>query len=119
MRTSEEEQQMASFLESNWLRPLRRPLPVLEVVKKLEFLEFVDHQIILSENEKIEHYYFLLEGAAICERHREYSEQSQQRQFVREVIGPKQLGEGLYSPGLLRSASYQAHGLVKCCRVEY
>ena len=83
---------MVSFIDGNWLKPLRRALPILEIVRKLEYIEFPDQRIILSENEKIEHYYFLLEGVVSCEKHRDSSESNQRRRFAREIVGPKQLG---------------------------
>lgn len=109
---------MADFIDSYWLKALKHALPSLEIARKLEYLEYADRDTIFTENEKIEHYYFLLEGAVICERHRDNGlDRTQQKQFVMEIVGPKPLGEGLYSPAITRSTSSQAEGLVKCCRI--
>lgn len=83
LRTADEEQLLTGFIEANWLRPLRKPLSTLEATRKLEYMEYADREVIITEGEKIEHYYFLLEGTVACEKHRDGADNHDQRQFVR------------------------------------
>jgi hypothetical protein len=66
--------------------------------------------MIMLENEKIEDYYYIIEGVVNCYKHRDNisTDTSKHGQFVKQISGPKPLGEGIYSPGLVRSASYRA-----------
>lgn len=84
----------------------------------MEYHEYGDQEAILHEGDKIEEYYYLIEGIVNCYKHAENLESSPNGQFLKQLGGPQSLGETVFSHSLVRSATYRAQETVRCSSIK-